>query len=86
MASKVVDTAEPVLVELKKRACWRVTVVNPDTDDIMTVGPFVARSLHGARLQAAYSAQVPVADLEQYELLVEFLGFIRERNNERQTG
>jgi hypothetical protein len=87
MASKIEITtasdplAEPVYVSLKKRAAWRVTVINPDTDEIQVVGPLIARSIHGARLQAAYSAVIPVENLDDYELLVEFLGFIRERNN-----
>lgn len=71
-----------VLVSLRPRAVWRATVVNPDTNEIKEIKPFIARSLHGARLHAAVAAGIGVETmLEQWEIFVEFIGYIREKSH-----
>ncbi len=68
------------LVTLKKRGLYRVTIVNLLTDDVMmTATPIIARSPESAKYDAAQLSGIAGGEYDNYDILVEFVGYIREK-------
>lgn len=70
------------LVKLKQRGLYRVTIINLLTDDvIMTAAPIIARSPESAKYDAANMANIAGGEYDNYDILVEFVGYIREKKS-----
>ncbi len=67
-----------VLVKLKPRGVYRSTVVNLVTDEVTILPPIISRSIEGAKYHAANAAGIGKDEYDNYDILIEFSGYVRE--------
>jgi hypothetical protein len=76
------DLSEPVLVKLKPRRLWRITLVDLRNYESIVVPPLVERSEFNARFRAFRLAGIEAEYAEHYQVFVECLGQVEEQANE----